>query len=63
MNVQAKVALDKEKRPERYCPAPRCLWRVVNYKGERYLTCLTGYCPRHKHLAQDVPSVTVQESF
>jgi len=37
MNVQAKVALDKQKRPERFCPHQRCLWRTNG-----------GYCPRHK---------------
>ena len=36
MNIQAQVALDKERHPERYCPARRCLWRTG---GER--------CPRH----------------
>ena len=57
MNIQAKVALDKEKHPERFCPVHRCLWRVMvcdpmtremRLKGD----CLTGYCPRHKHLAR-----------
>ena len=27
MYIQAKVALDKERHPERYCPVRRCLWR------------------------------------
>ena len=36
MNIQAKVALDKEKRPEKFCPVHRCLWRTGG-----------GYCPRH----------------
>jgi hypothetical protein len=36
MNVAAKVAEQKRKHPERFCPAPRCLWRT---EGER--------CPRH----------------
>lgn len=36
MNIQAKVALDKEKHPERFCPTPRCLWRTDG-----------GHCPRH----------------
>jgi hypothetical protein len=38
-NIQAKVALDKERHPERYCPARRCLWRTGGV-----------LCPRHKHL-------------
>ena len=36
MNTQANVAIDKQKRPEKYCPAPRCLWRTGG-----------GHCPRH----------------
>lgn len=36
MTIQAKVALDKERHPERYCPHKRCLWRTDG-----------GYCPRH----------------
>ena len=34
--VAAKVASNKEKRPELYCPAKKCLWRTG-----------CGYCPRH----------------
>jgi hypothetical protein len=34
--VAAKVAANKEKHPERYCRAPKCLWRTGG-----------GYCPRH----------------
>jgi len=39
MSVQVKVALDKERHPERYCPARRCLWRSYG-----------ALCPRHMHL-------------
>jgi hypothetical protein len=56
MNIQAKVAQDKEKHPERFCRVSRCLWKVLvcdpmtremaTAKG-----CEGGYCPRHKHLA------------
>lgn len=28
MRVAAQVRLDKEQHPERYCPDPKCLWRV-----------------------------------
>jgi len=68
MNVQAKVALDKEKHPERFCPVKRCLWKVMqlDHGKQTYslrADCLTGYCPRHKRLAQDIPGVAVQESF
>jgi hypothetical protein len=34
--VAAKVAQDKEKHPEKFCPTPRCLYRTGG-----------GYCPRH----------------
>jgi hypothetical protein len=37
MSTAAKVALQKEKRPEMYCPVPRCLWRTGG-----------GFCPRHR---------------
>jgi hypothetical protein len=37
-----RVAQNKQKRPEIYCPAPRCLWRTGG-----------GYCPRHQPLEED----------
>jgi hypothetical protein len=40
MCTAAKVAQDRQKHPERYCPANRCLWRTNG-----------GYCPRHKPTA------------
>ncbi len=39
--VAASVAKNKESHPERYCPAPRCLWSTGG-----------GYCPRHKQAAE-----------
>jgi hypothetical protein len=36
MTTAAKVAINKEKHPEKYCPYPKCLWRTGG-----------GYCPRH----------------
>jgi hypothetical protein len=56
MNIQAKVGLDKQRNPDRFCPVHRCLWRVkklnhatqTHYPDPRYPT---GYCPRHAHLA------------
>jgi len=36
MSINAKVAEDKKRHPERFCQAPRCLWRTGG-----------GYCPRH----------------
>jgi len=35
--VAAKVAQNKEKHPELYCPERKCLWRTDG-----------GYCPRHR---------------
>ena len=50
-NIQVTVALDKERHPERYCPARRCLWRTGG-----------GYCPRHVPTAQDEdPAYTERE--
>lgn len=37
MGIQAKVAQDKEREPEKFCPVRRCLWRTGD--GSR--------CPRH----------------
>jgi hypothetical protein len=63
MNIQAKVALDKEKHPELFCPVARCLWRVMVFPRAgidavadtrvrmQAPGCEAGYCPRHKHLA------------
>jgi hypothetical protein len=55
MAIQAKVALDKEKRPEHFCPVHRCLWKVVQLDpGAQTFSarpdCPGGYCPRHQHL-------------
>ena len=54
MNIQAKVALDKEKHPERFCPAPRCLWKTVqlNHATQTFepkADCPGGYCPQHQN--------------
>jgi hypothetical protein len=61
MNIQAKVALAKQKHPEYYCFEPRCLWRtmildpcsrlMVPAKG-----CGDGWCPRHKRAVVKVKS-------
>jgi hypothetical protein len=60
MNVQAKVALDKQKHPERFCKVDRCLWRVLVFPrpgidavAETRVRipapgCDGGYCPRHQ---------------
>jgi len=49
MCTAAKVAQHKEKRPELYCPAPRCLWRTGG-----------GYCPRHAS-NESKPKFTVMD--
>lgn len=53
MNIQAKIAVDKEKHPERFCKADRCLWRVLvcdRWTREMVpaLDCVDGLCPRHQ---------------
>lgn len=55
MNIQAKVVLDKQQHPERFCPVPRCLWKTaqLDHGAQTYSTrsnCPGGYCPRHQHL-------------
>lgn len=37
MSTASKVAANKLKHPELYCPHPRCLWRTGG-----------GRCPRHQ---------------
>jgi hypothetical protein len=48
MNIQAKVAIDKQRHPERFCPEPRCLWKTakLNHKTQAHVG--GGYCPRHR---------------
>lgn len=48
MNTQAKVALNKQEHPERYCPAPRCLWKTTKLNHATQVHEGGGYCPRHK---------------
>ena len=55
MTTQAKVALDKQQHPERYCREPRCLWKVIrlDYSNKSLRVeapgCVGGRCPRHKN--------------
>jgi hypothetical protein len=67
-SVAKSVREQKERHPERYCRAKGCLWHVakLDHATQTYSLaseCLTGYCPRHKHLAQDLPSVQIEGSF
>ena len=50
MNIQAKVALDKERHPERYCATKRCLWRTD-----------AEHCPRHDPVMQVDPTYVERE--
>jgi hypothetical protein len=47
MNTQAKVAIEKENHPERFCKAVRCLWRVLSHDMVSKPNCANGVCPRH----------------
>jgi hypothetical protein len=60
MDIQAKVAIDKEKHPERFCAHPRCLWRVMKCDPmTRQMVpapnCEGRHCPRHRPRAIEQP--------
>jgi hypothetical protein len=42
MRVAAAVAKQKELHPEKFCPIPRCLWRLKDNEDR---------CPRHREIA------------
>jgi hypothetical protein len=52
MSIQTKVGMDKQKHPERFCPVPRCLWRMakLDHATQTFSWPNGRYCPRHKHL-------------
>ena len=50
MNINAKVALDKQKHPERYCPQKGCLWKTAKLNHATQQHEGGGYCPRHKRV-------------
>jgi hypothetical protein len=59
MNIQAKVAIDKQKHPELYCPAAKCLWKVMKLDHDTQTCfprneCPGGYCPRHQNMRPKV---------
>jgi hypothetical protein len=60
MNPQAKVADDKRKHPERFCPVPRCLWRTAKLDHATQSYSGGGYCPRHAR-NEPKPKFTVME--
>lgn len=47
MNIQAKVAINKQKHPERFCPVPRCLWKTAKLNHKTQLHEGGGHCPHH----------------
>jgi len=55
MNIQAKVAIDKQKHPERFCPAPRCLWKTAKLNHETQVHEGGGHCPRHRPMPKPRP--------
>jgi hypothetical protein len=59
MNIQAKVAIDKQKHPERFCPVPMCLWKVVRLEHDTQAyfprnDSPGGYCPSHQNMRPKV---------
>jgi hypothetical protein len=58
MNINARVAEDKRKHPERFCPALRCLWRTAKLDHATQTYTRGGYCPRHRRLTPE-PKNTV----
>ena len=47
MNINAKVAMDKQKHPARFCPVKGCLWKTAKLNHETQQHEGGGYCPRH----------------
>ncbi len=60
MNMQAKVAIDKEKHPERFCPVKRCLWKTARLDHATQTYSGGGYCPRHTQ-NEPKPKTTVMD--
>src|SRR6266478_9052392 len=61
-NIYAKVALDKQKHPERFCRREKCLWKVVGFDHatQKYFPlsdCPNGFCPRHRPVTLSSPLV------
>lgn len=52
MNINAKVGIEKQEHPERFCPQKGCLWRTAKLNHETQQHEGGGYCPRHKPVAQ-----------
>lgn len=55
MNVAQQVRLEKEQHPERFCPVPGCLWRVMTRNG-------LNPCQKHTGLERRAPTDAVPGS-
>ncbi len=55
-SVAARVAEQKRKHPERFCPDKRCLWRVVTRQGP-------NPCRKHPSLQRAAVLVTSAEGI
>ena len=53
MRIAAKVRLEKEAHPERFCRDARCLWRVVTRLGP-------NPCPRHRYTTVTIDPLNPQ---
>jgi hypothetical protein len=54
-NTNAKIAMDKEKHPERYCPQKGCLWKTTKLNHMTNVHEGGGYCPRHRKPSKYTP--------
>lgn len=53
MRIAAKVRLEKERYPERFCADKRCLWRVVHWRGVTVKRITP--CPKHMSVERGRP--------
>jgi hypothetical protein len=53
MSTASKVAADKEKHPEKYCPHVHCLWRTGGPLCARHAKALRTYVEPLQQLAQE----------
>lgn len=52
MRIAAKVRLEKEAHPERFCRVKSCLWRVVTSRGPN---------PCQTHPVDDRPDIALDD--
>lgn len=60
MHIQAKVALDKQKHPERFCPVYRCLWKTAKLNHATQQHEGGGYCPRHAAYEEQMEKAKIE---